>query len=226
MIDKLIPLLAVLVGGGASALAFSDRFAAQPAVLWILLAANGLLALVAFWRMWRDGTLVDLFRWRSGDVTLGALVALLLGAGVLLGRQLIAPRGSAMEGWVVRIYLQLGPTPAEHSSLLLFSLGVVTVAALEEIVWRGLVQQVLEEYLGVRRGWIVGAVLYALAHAPTLWLLAMPPAGKNPLLVMAALYAGAVWGFLVARKQRLPPAILSHVLFSYGLAIQFRLWGP
>lgn len=226
MIDRLLPVLAVLLVGGASTLAFSDKYAARPQMLWVLLAANGALAAVALWRMWRDGTLLDLFRWRSGDVALGALSALLLGAGVVAGRQMLAPHGSPADIWVVRIYLQMGPLPADRTANLLFTLAVVAVAVLEEIAWRGMVQQVIEEHLGVRLGWVAAAGLYALAHAPTLWQLAMPPLGKNPLIVLAALFCGAVWGFLVARKQRLPPALISHALFTYGVAVQFRLWGP
>ena len=224
MIDRILPLLTVLVVGGASSFAFSDRFAAKGAVLWILLGANGFLALLSVWRMWRDGTLLDLFKWRSGDVALGALVALLLGVGAVAGRQVVIPAGSAPEIWLIRLYLQLGPTPA-GTARLLFGLGIVAVALLEEIVWRGMVQQILEEHFGVRRAWILAAGLYALAHLPTLWTLAMPSAGKNPLVILAALYCGAVWGFLVARKQRLPPALVSHALFTYAVTSEFRLWG-
>lgn len=224
MIDRLLLALPVLVIGGASAFAFSDRFAARSAVVWILLAANGLMAIAALWRMWRDGTLLDLFKWRSGDVALGAGSALLLGAGVMIGRQLVVPHGSPVEAWLIRLYLQIGPVP-QGSARLTFALAIVAVAVLEEIVWRGMVQQILEEFLGVRRGWIFAAILYALAHLPTLWALAMPSVGKNPLVILAALFCGAVWGFLVARKQRLPPALLSHALFTYAMTSEFRLWG-
>jgi len=222
--DRLLPVLAVLVIGGASQLAFADRFAGQGAVVWILLAANGALSVLSLWRMWRDGTLLDLFKWRSGDVALGAVTALVLGAGVVIGRQLVVPHGSPMDAWLIRLYLQLGPVP-QGSARLIFALAIVAVAVLEEIVWRGMVQQVLEENLGIRRGWIFAAILYALAHLPTLWVLAMPPAGKNPLILLAALFCGAVWGFLVARKQRLPPALISHALFTYAMTSEFRLVG-
>ncbi|MCS6900401.1 MAG: CPBP family intramembrane metalloprotease, partial [Polyangiaceae bacterium] len=150
--------------------------------------------------------------------------ALLLGVGVVAGRQLVAPHGSPMDAWLIRLYLQLGPIP-QGSARLVFAMTIVAVAVLEEIVWRGMVQQILEEHLGVRRGWIFGAILYALAHLPTLWTLSMPPVGKNPLVLLAAFFCGAVWGFLVARKQRLPPALVSHALFTYALTSEFRLIG-
>ncbi|RYE95045.1 MAG: CPBP family intramembrane metalloprotease [Myxococcales bacterium] len=226
MIDTLLPVLAVLVIAGASSVAFAIERAGQPIVLWSLLLANALLAAVSLWRMWRDGTLLDLFRWRRGDITLGFLVALGLAACTFAGRQMVAPPGTSADSWVVRLYLQLGPPPASRQAGVAFLLAIVAVTVAEEVVWRGMVQQILEEKFGVRVGWIAAAVLYALAHLPTLWLMAMPPVGKNPLVMLAALFCGAVWGFLVARKQRLAPALVSHAIFTYALTAQFRLWTP
>lgn len=223
MIDRILPAFATLLIGVASTFAFSDQFAAKGTVLWILLGANGLLALLALWRMWRDGTLLDLFRWRSGDVALGTITALLLGACILLGRYLIFPPNSPSEAWLIRFYLQIGPLPS-GSSRALFALAILSLALLEEIAWRGLVQQILEEFFGVRRGWFLTAILHTLAYSPTLWVLAMPPVGKNPLLLLLTFSSGAVWGFLVARKQRLPPVLISHALLTYALTSDFRIW--
>jgi membrane protease YdiL (CAAX protease family) len=69
------------------------------------------------------------------------------------------------------------------------------------------------------------AVLYASAHAPTLWALRDPKAGLNPLLVAAALAAGLVWGAMTRYFERLPPAIVAHALFDWALVMMFRLWG-
>jgi hypothetical protein len=101
---------------------------------------------------------------------------------------------------------------------------VVVVAALEEISWRGYVYPILEERLGTRRAWPATAFLYALAHVPTMFLLKDPFAGPNPLVVIAALGCGLVWGLVVARTGRLPVAIISHVLFTLAIAIHFPLW--
>jgi uncharacterized protein len=225
-VDRAIPILCLLLVGGANFAAFSAASAARPAVLYWLLGAYVPLGILAFWRMDRDGTMLDLFRWRSGDIALGGAVAIGLAASMYFGRQMVAPRGSVNEAWLMRLYLHLGEMPAERTKLVLLSLGIIAVAALEEIVWRGLVQQVLEEWLGARGGWLSATALYALAHVPTIWLLAMPSAGENPLLPLAAAYCGIVWGFLTARLQRLPPALVSHVLFTWGLAAQFPLWTP
>jgi membrane protease YdiL (CAAX protease family) len=226
MVDQVLPLIVLLLVGGASSLAFSDAYAAKPAVLWVLLGTYAVLGAVSVWRMWRDGTLLDLFRWRSGDIATGAVGALGLGVGMYLGRQFICPRGSPSESWVVRFYLQIGDVPADRSRMIIYSLALVLLAVLEEVVWRGMVQQIFEERLGIRRGWVAATMLYALAQVPTVWALAMPPMGKNPLVVLGTLLCGAVWGFLAARKQRLAPALVSHALFLQGIVVHFRLWSP
>jgi membrane protease YdiL (CAAX protease family) len=69
-------------------------------------------------------------------------------------------------------------------------------------------------------------VLYAIAHVPTLWALKDINAGPNPVLVMAALGCGLVWGYMARRFERLVPGMISHVLFDWTVMMMFRLWGP
>ena len=105
-------------------------------------------------------------------------------------------------------------------------LAIVVLAVAEEIVWRGLVTSLLAELVGTQRAWVYAAVLYALAQVPTLWALADPVAGLNPVLPVAALASGLVWGFMARRFGRLLPGIFSHVLFDWTVLMMFRLWGP
>jgi membrane protease YdiL (CAAX protease family) len=183
-----------------------------------------LFTILAVFRMKRNGTLSEKLRFRSGDLTFGAVVALMLFFGALAGRMLLAPHGSLREGWIIRIYLQVGDPEILQRHLLAVSLAVCTVAALEEVSWRGYVYPILEERLGTRRAWPATAVLYAVAHLPTMVLLRDPFAGPNPLVVLAALGCGLVWGLVVARTGRLPVAIISHTLFTWGVVLQFPLW--
>ena len=223
MIDLALIPLVLLAIAGCLTMALSPDNAARPAVLTWMLAPYVVLSMISIWRMWRDGTLLDLFKVRRGDVSLGGGVALALGACAFVFRQVVTPHGSTGEQWVMRIYLQLGEVPEARMAHIQLALSVIAIAVMEEVVWRGMVQQILEERLGVRRGWLLTAGLYALAHAPTVWLLAMP-AGKNYLVVIGALFAGTVWGFFVGRLQRLPPMMLSHALLSYFVMVQLRLW--
>ena len=50
--------------------------------------------------------------------------------------------------------------------------------------------------------WLVSVGLYALAYVPTMWALAAP-GGPNPILPLAALGAGLVWGGMARRFGRL-----------------------
>jgi hypothetical protein len=68
----------------------------------------------------------------------------------------------------------------------------------------------------------VAAVLYAISLLPTSYSLAAI-SGPNPLLPMAALGCGLVWSFMGNMFGRLPPMMISHMVFSYFIATQFRL---
>jgi len=183
-----------------------------------------LFTILAVARMRKEGTLAEKLRPRSGDLTFGAIVTVMLLLGALVGRSIIAPHGSVREGWLMRIYLQVGDPDVLQRHMLGVSLAVVIVAGLEEISWRGYVYQFLEDRFGTRRAFPATALLYALAHVPTMFLLKAPFAGLNPLVVIAALGCGLVWGLVVARTGRLPVAIISHALFTLAVAIHFPLW--
>jgi membrane protease YdiL (CAAX protease family) len=104
--------------------------------------------------------------------------------------------------------------------------GVVfVVAALEELVWRGLVMRVLAERHGWLRGWIFQAALFGVAHVPTMILLGDSRVGPNPLLVAAGIAYSLVWGRLAMRFDRLPPAMFAHALFTWAV-FEFPIWRP
>ena len=218
-----VAVAAVLVAA-AMTLAMQKNMAGSPLALLALGVPYAVLAVLAILYLRREGTLGDKLRPRSGDLTFGALVTVMLFFGAIAGRKLLAPHGSIREAWVMRVYLQIGDPEFLQQRVVGISFAVILVAILEEIAWRGLVYTLVEERLGTRRAWPVTAVLYAAAHRPTLVLLADPYAGPNPLIVLAALGCGLVWGLIVARTGRLPVAIFSHALFTWCVAVQFPLW--
>jgi len=182
------------------------------------------LSVLAVLQMRRDGTLSERLRPRSGDLSFGALVTVMLYMGAIAVRMFLAPKSSVREAWIMRVYLQIGDPETLQHRVVYITLAVATVAILEEIAWRGYVFSLLEERLGTRRAWPATAALYALAHLPSVFLLRDPFAGPNPLIVIAALGCGLVWGLVVARTGRLPVAVFSHALFTWCVAIQFPLW--
>jgi membrane protease YdiL (CAAX protease family) len=82
----------------------------------------------------------------------------------------------------------------------------------------------LEQKVGPRRAWPLTAALQAVAYGATIYQLRDPFAGPNPLVVIAVLGCGLVWGFVVARTRRLPIAVLSHALFAWAVLVQFPLF--
>jgi membrane protease YdiL (CAAX protease family) len=223
---QIVAVLAiVLVNAVASGLAFRGTRAGEPSFWWLACGPTIALALVAIARAWRDGTLGGSLRPRAGDASLGIFTAFLLFAAAFAFSHYVAPPGSSREMWITRVYLQVGDPASLEAHVTLLNVGLVVVAAAEEIVWRGLVMQLLAERYGTKSAWILQAVAYAVSYVPTIFALA-PAAGQvNPVLVLLALPAGLAWGYLAHRTGRLPAAIVSHGLFDWLVVVMFRLWG-
>jgi uncharacterized protein len=203
--------------------AFDPRHAGQKSVLAAIGSLYLILATVAVLRLRRRGELRRVMMPRSGDLTLGAVVAAVLYLSGMAAQLALAPRGTPREWWVARVYLQIGD-PTEVNMHLVGAV-VFAVAALEEITWRGLVMRVLDGPFSPIKAWLITTVLFGVAHIPTLWLLADPRAGLNPAIVAAGLGCSFVWGYLAQRTRRLPLAIFAHAFFSWAV-IEFPLWRP
>ncbi len=211
--------------GAASWLAFDEERAGALSFWALAVGPTVLVAAYALVRALRDGELFDLVRPEWGDATRGILsAALLLGAAVVAQRT-IAPAGTPRDAWTARIYLQLGDPGWLRGHTGLVALLVVIAAAAEEVVWRGLVTRLIAEQVGSRFAWIWAAFAYALALTPTAWALRDPGAGLNPLLVVAALGLGLVWGGMARLTRRIFPGVLSHAAFDWCVIMLFRLWG-
>lgn len=163
----------------------------------------------------------------SGDLARGFAVALVLFACAFGVVKLMTMHASPRAAWMARLYLQLGDPKPLREHLGWVGAFITLMATMEEIVWRGFVKSVLEDLVGARFGWMAAAILYALAHVPTLWALADTTVGQNPLVVLAALGAGLVWSAMArVFGGRLVPSIVCHALFDYAALVMFRLWGP
>jgi len=181
------------------------------------------LGALGIYRMWDEGILSTVFKPKSGDLAGGAALGLLLLLGMWVGRATLTPAGSEEQVWLAYVYLMLGDPLALRASIVL-ALVLLGIAALEEVVWRAMVLDQLMQRLGDRRAWPVSALLYAVSLLPTAFSL-QGPAGPNPLLPLAALGCGLVWGFAARLYGRLPPLIVSHAVFTYFAATQFSLPG-
>lgn len=213
--------LPVLLVGAASAYALRPELAGSLSMWGSLLGVYAALAGLALVRLRRGGRLAAMFRYRSGDLSVGVLVAVGLLAASWLGRARFAPLGTDRYEWLQRLYEQVGDPKVLQASFVMTGCLLV-LAVLEELVWRGLVLTELTSRVGPRLAWPLAALLYATAQLPTLWTLSSPGAGLNPLVFFAALGSGLVWSYLVARTGRITAAVLSHVVFTYFSAVQFQ----
>ncbi len=212
-------VVAVAIVALASGYAFRLSLAGNWQMWTVLLAAYLPLGGVALVRLSRTQRLRPLLGLKRGDPSLGILIGLaMLFAAWLVAKNLMPP-DRAERAWLLSIFLLPGELSGAGPTMAL--LGLVCC---EELVWRGWIQSELRDAFGVRRGWIVAAIAYSAAHLPTLVTLEDPSAGKNPLVVVAALGCGLCFGFLAERTGRLLPGALAHAVFSYFAATSFWLF--
>jgi len=218
-------VVVVVVTASASYLAFGPWGSSAMATFWSLGAAPN-VALGLFAAAWakREGALGEWLVPRWGDFTRG-----LFGAVALFGLawafvRLAAPVGSTREIWLASLYGHLGDPRVlrEHGAAI--TATVVVTALAEEMVWRGMVTELLASRVGSRAAWWWAAVLYAAAYLPSAFVLG-GGAGPNPLLVLLALGGGLLWGAMARAFGRLVPGVLSHALFDWAVVMMFPLWG-
>ncbi|MEN9577429.1 MAG: hypothetical protein RJA70_438 [Pseudomonadota bacterium] len=190
--------------------------------MWFgLLAPYTLLTVAAVHQLRRSGRFRELLRLRSGDISLGIVVGLVMVAAGMLALRQGFPLGSPQQEWLFTIYAQVG-----NPNLMPAVLMLPLLACCEELVWRGWVGESLAAQVGQRAALPLTAFLYALAHAPTAFTLSSSIAGPNPLVLLAALGAGLCWAFAARAWGRLIPVIVSHAVFTYFLASPPPPWLP
>jgi membrane protease YdiL (CAAX protease family) len=151
-------------------------------------------------------TLYSLF-WQRPNISihlrsflLGLFSALILYSIFLLGNKLaplILPGANTQVGGIYS--LGVGANKVFIFLLLFFVTGPG-----EEIFWRGFLQDRLMEKWGKFTGYLITTALYAGVHVFS----------RNLMLILAALVAGAFWGFLYLWKRDLLVQITSHSFWS------------
>jgi membrane protease YdiL (CAAX protease family) len=221
LVDGVVCTVAV---GIATAAACRFSIAATLTPLVIVGATYAVLAGYAAVRLHGLGLLGPMLRPAWGDASRAFLVAMLL-VGLAHGLRFVMDvRGGPALQWLMRVYLQLGDPGYVRAHAAVYGTAVILLSFAEELVWRGLVLVRIEEAWGSRRAWAMAAVLYALAHAPTAFVLRTGASGPNPFLVLAALAGGLAWGALARVTGRLVPGILSHALTDWIIAAVLPLW--
>lgn len=188
---------------------------------WLNMAASAvILSVIAICGLRRGGALKDIARgphshgdvgtlagrqafWKKTvtQVVIGVTVAFALWGIFWIGDKVSQLIFDFARGQVDNVYvMKSGVSPALITVLLLFLIGPA-----EEFFWRGFVQRMMSDKIGATAAMFVTVVIYALVH---IW-------SFNFMLVMAALVAGAVWGFIYRlRPSLLPALIISHALWD------------
>ena len=225
--SALLIVLPVAVTGVASYLAFSPQWSGALA-FWLLLC-GALVSLGAIAAVWgaREGLLREWLTPRAGDFTRGWVGLAILYLAAWGFARVVAPVGSKREIWLVSLYGQLGDPRALQSHALPVAAAIVLASVAEEIVWRGMVTQLLADRLGSRWAWAWAAGLYAVANVPTVVSLSSGSgwASWNPVLLFAAAGGGVLWGAMARRFGRLAPGIVAHALFDWVVVMMFPVWG-
>jgi membrane protease YdiL (CAAX protease family) len=222
----------LIAAGVCIVLAVAGYFAAKndiagtARVVYTIVGATVLVALGGAAFLSRAEVLRGLLTFKPGDFTRGFLVALLLFGGTSATAHWLFPLTEKRVSWLLRLYVQLGDPKDLRDHMIFMTTAIVLAAVAEEVVYRGLLPYLLEEYVGTRRAWLYSAVIYAVVQVPTAFPLRTDAAGYNPLLPAAALMCGLAWGGLTRKYERLWPAIISHALFDWCVVMMFRLYGP
>ena len=220
--------LAVVATAVTSYFAFRPQSSGTVA-FWVFAGAPQLLlaAGAAAWAR-REELLRDWLTPKWGDFTRGVLAAALYFGLAWAFARLVAAPGSPRLIWLVSLYGQLGDPRLLQAHAPAIAVTIAAVALAEEVLWRGAVTQLLAERVGSRNAWLWAAALYALAYVPTGWSLRAASGGDggyNPVLVIAALGGGLLWGGMARAFGRLAPGILAHALFDWAVVMMFPLWG-
>ncbi len=192
-----------------------------PDRLLVSAAFSAILGAIAILVMLKRGRIRDRLMPRWGDLSIGVVSAAALIVTTWAGRTLISPRGVPRQAWLAQVYWFLGD-PLELETILWVPWLVVLASMLDEVVWRGWIQDRLSVVVPRGLGWVLTAGLYGMQAIPTLFTLRDSVAGPNPLLLAMALVAGLLFSFLTHVTGRATASMIAHAAFSYFMLLQFR----
>lgn len=186
----------MIIGGVLlAALCWAFTFGWAVGNFWIKIGVS-VLIVVSYSLLWQRPHAVI----RVRSIILGILSAIVLYGIFFLGN-LFAPyfihEAPAQVGGIY----DLGPGTAR--TFIFFLLLFITGPG-EEIFWRGFLQSRMMARLGTTPGYVVTTLVYAAVHVFS----------GNPVLILAALVAGAFWGALYLWTRDLTLLIVSHSLWS------------
>ena len=200
-------ILSILIAAGLWTVMFSPatmpyiNFWGTMCVSAIVLLTMTFFSEIKWWRGWR-------LDWKTAG--LGVAIAAALWGIFWAGDKVSSWLFDFARPQVDEIYgIKSGISPVLLSLMLVFLIGPA-----EEIFWRGYVQKSLSEKMGKNIGAVTAALVYAGVHIPSC----------NFMLVMAALVAGAVWGFVYRFwPEKFGAVLISHALWDAAVFVWFPI---
>lgn len=172
---------------------------------WLIMAiSSAILITLAF--LWGEIKL----RFNIQQIALGILIAAVLWGIFWTGDKLSSLMFNFSRPQVDSIYAM-----GEGAKKWLVAMQLIALTGpAEEIFWRGFIQQRLTKTKGPFAAMLITLVIYSLIH---IW-------SFNFMLIMAAMVAGAVWGFLYYIKPKwLPALVISHALWDAAVFVVFPI---
>ena len=197
----LVTLLSVLFAAKVG----HSEWRSAPVRLAASAALSVILSICALIILHKRGRIRDRLIPRWGDLSIGVVSAAALIITTWAGRTLLSPRGVPRQAWLAQVYWFLGD-PSELVSIAWVPWLVVLAPMLDEIVWRGWIQDGLSVVVPRGLGWALTAGLYGLQAIPTLFTLSDSVAGPNPLLLTMGMVAGMLFSFLTHITGRATPS--------------------
>lgn len=143
----------------------------------------------------------------ASDVAWGAGSAVALAAFFHAGGWLLRLMWPAAGSHIGAVY---GLDPSVPLPVIALALLLV-IGPGEELFWRLFLQQRMARQFGPLRGWASTTAIYGAVHVVT----------GNPVLVLAALVAGAFWGLMWWWRPRPWGVVISHALWD---VLMFVVW--
>ena len=187
------------------------------AVLWYIMFVP---APFDFWLMMSVctaalGSAASAFIWPPFTKDEFTLRHLLIGVGSAVGLYLVFLAGNhfltAIDGWlhlpfldperqVQAVYANRGNLPpALVAALLFFPIGFG-----EELFWRRFVQKTFSDRYGHLAGYLIVVTCYTAVHCCC----------ANPIMLLAALACGLVWGGIYWKTGSIVPVLISHMIWD------------
>ena len=120
--------------------------------------------------------------------------------------------GFAAIGGIFLVLLMAGAYssgPPHPSSAILFTVVSITMLAfLEEVLFRGVLYRILEEWRGTMTALLISALVFGLTHITN--------TSASPLGVTSAVFGGALMGILFTWTRRLWVPTAFHVAWNLG----------